>query len=338
MVILHASDAKETVNLARQMGSTFDLTANWMSQLLPYIGSRTIDTICLPQSHDAGLYEICRTCRLGSESTKDNIPSSVASLVTMVDFSLVDCYHGGDGASLDELIRQVNKFMASHNEIVILSISHAFSFDRETIGEEWGHLLNQTEWERLLTQLSQLNLRYVMPSTPGPNDRGVVGREITEMLAGSTRPAVIVALGGLRDRQVTHTQDTTEAIVGYLRDTGGFMAQILLIAMYNAFQSSYLRQGLYSIIDVARLLRASDLPKVPDEISPEKYPNLITMDSIEDAGLGCVTIAVNGKIITGKNVTLVFENDQAMSNPITHVLPAIILKLFLHLDLERGLQ
>ncbi|KAH7146673.1 PLC-like phosphodiesterase, partial [Dactylonectria estremocensis] len=173
----------------------------WMSQLMPLIGDRTLETICLPRSHDAGMYEPVQPRRLGTRSTtitqsktireqlmagvrmfdlrpcivrgefycshgslirQSNIPDMAQYFIPDAIANELGYYSGAEGASLESIIYQVNEFTERFpGEVITLEVSHAFNYDREIRDEEWKHALDKTEWNRLFTALQKLNHLYI---------------------------------------------------------------------------------------------------------------------------------------------------------------------------------
>ncbi|KAK5072041.1 hypothetical protein LTS08_000861 [Lithohypha guttulata] len=90
---------------------------------------------------------------------------------------------GGDGQDLASMIEQVNTFLSTYNELVILDLSHMHNTD-----EDWRNL-NPEEFARLLTQLEDLQHRYSGPTGP---DSDLAGLPLHTFIANS--PCVLVII------------------------------------------------------------------------------------------------------------------------------------------------
>ncbi|KFA66846.1 hypothetical protein S40285_07375 [Stachybotrys chlorohalonatus IBT 40285] len=362
-----ADEVKQIADRARELS---ELPSRWMEQLLPIIGERTLETICVPRSHDAGMYLPVSYRRLGSPSTvitqTRDILSQLKLGVRMFDLRpcivkgefycehysyiggnelpdvvkgaagfllpvLTGYYHGGEGAKLRDIISMVNEFVKDRREVVILEITHTFNFDREVQNSEWGFELNTEEWKRLTDELCGLSNLYV--SDQGPNCQ-VTKLKINELLA-SGQSAVMVTtarpggvdldptvagkgfyeqgiLDPLRGHHISYTQSTVETVCAFLYDTDkSIIAKgiLRLIAKTVGGDSPYLKDELWSIVDVARLRKFQELPKVYQNVSAEEYPNLISMDTVEDEMLLAAVFRVLGKVITGRDASLVHGED-----------------------------
>ncbi|HEX4965698.1 MAG TPA: hypothetical protein VF173_33110, partial [Thermoanaerobaculia bacterium] len=157
----------------------------WMHENLGMLGNRSLRHLCIPGAHDAGMSQLnggtffgasCNTItqtqdvfhQLQSGARYFDIRPVVHAgqfytghyscgiNVLGIDFGC----QGANGESLDSIIRGVNAFTATHKELVILYLSEDYNTDA---GEPSYPRLTQDEWNRLLTELSDLDHRYVLP-------------------------------------------------------------------------------------------------------------------------------------------------------------------------------
>ncbi|BDD07739.1 hypothetical protein FUAX_01710 [Fulvitalea axinellae] len=102
---------------------------NWMRDLLPIIGGRTLGQVVMPGSHDAGMYETS----LGQTQDK-NLYEQLKAGVRFFDLrpnADMEIYHGPvTGPSVDATLNDVRKFMdEGAQELVILKFSHFKDFN-----------------------------------------------------------------------------------------------------------------------------------------------------------------------------------------------------------------
>eukprot|EP01040_Poterioochromonas_malhamensis_P011510 gene11510-12549_t len=123
---------------------------SWMSRLLPLFGDRCLRDITLPGSHDAGMSEIhSSTAFSDATNTKTqslNIHDQLIRGSRYFDIrpiigggqywtghysyiSQISSNQGSRGQSIDSVIQNINDFTASHNELVILKLSHDTNTD-----------------------------------------------------------------------------------------------------------------------------------------------------------------------------------------------------------------
>lgn len=101
-------------------------------------------------------------CSHASLISRSNIPDMVQYFIPDQIANDLGFYSGAEGASLEKIIYDVNKFTSTNNsEVIILKVSHAFNYDSEIRDEEWKYELDKTEWNQLLTALGKLNHLYI---------------------------------------------------------------------------------------------------------------------------------------------------------------------------------
>lgn len=147
---------------------------------LPSLGCQPLRHICLPGSHDAGMSTLSHSTILAiPQNTLTqwiDIAGQLAAGIRYFDVRPVisagqfvaghyskigDNWVGGNGQDIESMIDQINTFLSTNQELVILDLSHMYNTD-----EEWRDL-NPDEFSQLLTQLEDLQHRYIGPT--GPN-------------------------------------------------------------------------------------------------------------------------------------------------------------------------
>eukprot|EP01040_Poterioochromonas_malhamensis_P000204 gene204-214_t len=145
---------------------------SWMTRLLPLFGDRCLRDITLPGSHDAGMSEIhSSTAFSDATNTKTqslNIHDQLIRGSRYFDIrpiigggqywtghysyiSQISSDQGSRGQSIDSVIQNINDFTASHNELVILKLSHDSNTD---LGNGNYRSFTKDEYQGLLQLLS----------------------------------------------------------------------------------------------------------------------------------------------------------------------------------------
>ena len=152
------------------------LPTDWMQSNLNSFGCHPLRHLCMPASHDAGMSTLDGKTALATTQNTVTQNLDIAGQLTYGaryfdirpvigggifktgHYDQVDCcWDGGNGQSIDDVISQVNSFLAQNQELVILDLSHAY--DSDTGYNE----LTEDEWNQLLQQLLALNYRFVAP-------------------------------------------------------------------------------------------------------------------------------------------------------------------------------
>lgn len=156
--------------------------AAWMQANLGVLGSRPLRNICVPGSHDAGMYKLTGGTAFASEDlvlTQLNpIGTQLALGVRYFDLRPVITggqfstghysdlggvlgWQGGNGQSFKDIITDINSFTTSSKELVILKLSHDLNTD---IGHDNYRGFNQDEWNRLMNELTAIRNLFVAPN------------------------------------------------------------------------------------------------------------------------------------------------------------------------------
>jgi hypothetical protein len=145
---------------------TFSVSAvrdrsNWIGDMLPSIGTKTLGDIVVPGSHDAGMY--CGGDNLG-QTQDHNLYEQLQDGVRYFDLRVKDgdpqlIYHGSIGKvplstcqAVDTVMGDVKKFMEEgHNEVVVLKFSHFLGFGECTTSTRQYMRLQETITDNLGT-------------------------------------------------------------------------------------------------------------------------------------------------------------------------------------------
>lgn len=171
---------------------------DWIQQSMGSLANRTLKHICMPGSHDAGMgtfspgtvgahfantqtqYLDFKGQLMAGSRYFDLRPvlsngKWVAGHYSGLKVGEDDVWVGGNGQSLDDIIKQVNDFSAEFQELVIINLSH--TLDTDNSYKE----LSQEQWNLLFDKLKAVNNRYTVDN-PGDTDFSdkVLGDFITD--------------------------------------------------------------------------------------------------------------------------------------------------------------
>ncbi|CAG8952237.1 hypothetical protein HYFRA_00000977 [Hymenoscyphus fraxineus] len=178
----------------------------WMQSTLPAIGSKTLRTLSMPASHDAGISELTYQWTGIPHNTQTQSVHVYKQLLYGVRFFDIrpvlyygnwysghfsqlstDDWVGATGRTLDHIIDDINRFTSEHpGEIIILDITHDASIDR------WWARLNEDEWQNLYAKLSAINDLWVPENGNLPYD--ISTSPISSFIKPGSKSAVIIRI------------------------------------------------------------------------------------------------------------------------------------------------
>ncbi|EEU36241.1 uncharacterized protein NECHADRAFT_87106 [Fusarium vanettenii 77-13-4] len=278
----------------------------WMQNHRHLIGDRILSKICLPSAHDAGTYHL----RFGTVGG-DQLHLGVRHLDIRATYAFLPgsfhrpfsgtqsgwyCGHytpegqkfgvgwqGGSGASIDELVEQVNEYTRDHAELVILKISHVVVLRHSKL---WAteEPLTPDHVTSLMASLGQLNHLFTVTNASGGKEKALHDYTLNGFV-GDGQAAVIVLIEDLdkisaavafehgfwpgtslsfNQESVTHTQGAKEAIFS------------LVLPSDNSF----------TVLKLAEAVQQKRFPWLLQDLANyELTKSLIEMDKIENADL-----------------------------------------------------
>ncbi len=181
--------------------------ASWMQDNIGRYGSRKLIDLCMTGSHDSGMSVLtghtaganeCNTLtqsngigqqlQLGARYF-DVRPVIASGQYKTGHYSGVPVLgaQGGNGQTMADIIQEINAFTATHEELIILKLSHDLDTDSQTRNPNYPDL-NQQQWNELFSQLSGLNHLY------GNTDKEVKLPELTlgDYIGAPTAAVVVV--------------------------------------------------------------------------------------------------------------------------------------------------
>ncbi|HTW84053.1 MAG TPA: hypothetical protein VMD91_08315 [Candidatus Sulfotelmatobacter sp.] len=174
--------------LAGQSGSfaSSSMPVAWMQANFGSLGARTLRTLCIPGSHDAGMSTLgshtvgvapcnvlTQTTGIGGQllqgSRYFDIRPVIAgatyqtghysSVEKTIDNKKLQFWVGGNGQAIADIVNDINAFTSTNKELVILNLSHDLNTD---VGNANYRPFTQTEWNGLFQELLALNNRSVV--------------------------------------------------------------------------------------------------------------------------------------------------------------------------------
>jgi len=315
--------------------AVFD-ASNWMQTFLPVWGARSLRYLCLPGSHDAGMSKRGTGTAF---ATDDNIITQHVNIeeqlklgVRYLDLRIVisngqfftghysnikpDGFLGGvvhsivgwqgaNGQSLDDIIKDVNRFTASHTELIVLQISHAINTD---VGQPNYRGFTSDEWSRLMKKLTGINNRLSKPVAD------FTKLTLNECI-GAGKSAVVIMIDGYspNENEGFHPMSTFQLVDNY-SDTNNYdrMKTDQLDKMRQAatnlnkcFLLSWIltQQGITDVTFDPILKMAekanNGIGEAVAACTPTEFPNIFLIDGIsKDVPLFDSVMKINKRIET----------------------------------------
>ena len=154
---------------------------DWMHQNLDSIGCLPLKRVCMPASHNSGMsvlngkkglvvpentlahdVDIAGQLKAGFRFFDIRPVIADGKLMTghydeaVGDFDLFNTWQGGNGQSITKIIEQINNFLHTHDELVVINLSHTLDTDK---GFE---PFSQQQQNRLFEKLLGLKHRYIL--------------------------------------------------------------------------------------------------------------------------------------------------------------------------------
>lgn len=312
----------------------------WMQQNLGMLGNRPLRHLCMPGSHDAGMSTfgthtaLANSCDTVTQTTGvlgqlqlgvryfDLRPVLSGGAYFTGHYSQIDLpaigltWQGADGQPILDIVRDVNSFTSSNQELVILYLSH----DLET--DEGYVPFNQDQWNGLFSQLIGLNYLFIAPN---PASVDLTMLTLNDFIG--SQPAVVVvvdpslpsiSLGSYAakgfyttasfsvynqysdtDDLATMEQDQLSKLAAQRpnQDAGYFLLS------WTLTQSSKDAVLGPCVLDLANTANAA-LPDVLSACNAQTYPNIIMIDNVTNStGIVELIMTVNNPGAGGTGAT-----------------------------------
>jgi hypothetical protein len=303
-------------------------SSNWLMNPV-----RTLQTMCMPGSHDSGMWTIgthtafgypCNTqtqtksvgdqLNLGARYFDLRAVISGGNYVTGHYSNITGSTQGANGQSIESIVNDINTFMDGTPDLVILMISHDFNTD---LGQGNYRPFNQGEYNGLLSKLSALRYRYItadnvdltqipITSFVGKNKGSVLvicdPDDSTVTLPGNTGFYPIKNFP-LYD-SYTGTNDLTHMQTDQIWKMGKVKASptpVFFVLSWTLTQSDQEAGGCWadptgltsSILDLAAEANPTIYDKLWNSVTPPVYPNVLYTDNVNDTTNLGLALATN---------------------------------------------
>lgn len=312
-------------------GLLSNVTGSWMQDNLRWLGTRTLSQICLPGSHNSGMSEIGTRTAFATESNVVNhqldILGQLYAGIRYFDIRpaisgtqfFTGHYHdaplvgwqGANGQSIESIVFQLNHYCSTHQELIVLDLSHSVNTDIE--GRNYRPF-NQEEWERLMEILCGIKYRYpglVYLHRTTLND--LIGPPISKSngvhMPGQAAVLIIIRepvdltgrehLGFFRGsdlplfNQYSDTNDAKVMSADQLNKLRAKIAPWFLLSWTLTQSSVQSVDGSASILQLSRSANPRLFTDLLPVVSNSTFPNVLLIDGITDCNLLNLAMGLN---------------------------------------------
>ncbi|XP_024217793.1 uncharacterized protein [Halyomorpha halys] len=303
-------------------------TANWMRLNMGRLGGRPLQRICIPGTHNSGMNQLtggtafAKPCNILNHSQSvrrqlelgvryfDIRPIISGGKFKTGHYSKIPggFWQGGNGQFIESIVNDINDFTRDHKEVVIISLSHSLNTD---VGKKYRGF-NQEEWERLFQLLDRTNNLFF-----APGNVYIPAITLGDLTNHGNRAAVLFVtndgglnLGGRLGRgyfywgnmQVYDKYAESDKVSTMFQDQINKMKQesprryflLSWTLTQKAVDATMCPMGK-SISKLAKEAN-SNFHKILPEVSEAAYPNIISVDYVENAAVAELAMAVNNKL------------------------------------------
>lgn len=312
----------------------------WMQANLGLLGGRPLRHLCIPGSHDSGMSTVTSSTAFGStNNTQAQTLGVLGQLqlgVRYFDIRPVisggqyytghysgplnlpvigPSMQGADGQSIASIISDVNTYTVNHQELVVLYLSHDMNRD---FGNSNYPPFKQDNWNKLLTQLKELNHLFVAPN---PTTVDLTQLTLSDFIGSQAAVFVVVDPAGgssitLGDfatqgfytpsnfsvyNQYSDVNDLSTMQADQLKklaaqrsnpDAGYFLLSWTLTQ--SNYQAAML-VGTESILDLAATANPALYSALLPVCNTQTYPNILYIDGVNSSDIAALAMAVNSK-------------------------------------------
>ncbi len=313
---------------------------NWMHNSLKLIGNKKLEKICIPGSHDAGMYMLSHSTNWSTDCntlTQDHgIFKQLEYGIRYFDIRPVIAgsnefyaghygyikkdnlgWQGGAGGKIADFVKDINEFTKHHKELIILDLSHDFNTN-----DKYRHF-NKNEWNNLFDLLSGINHLYIATTTKRLKDlclNDFIKNEAQVIIL--VDPAKLPTSSKYYRKGFYHTHEFS--IYNEYSNTDHIkkMREDQIQKMHEFSSSRYFllswtltqtgSEPFDCMIDLAKSIK--DMAKVAKQYLPEylynnssitHYPNIIYTDLITDNTAAIMSMAINYRNLIDANYTKV---------------------------------
>ncbi|MBE8597105.1 hypothetical protein [Xenorhabdus sp. BG5] len=304
---------------------------SWMQENIDILGNQPLKKMCITGSHDAGMSAITWSTKLSAEcntlTQSNNILGQLKLGIRYFDirpvlsdgqfytghyFKAGFFWEGANGESIESIINGVNQFIESHNELIIIKLSHSLNLDVGLLASY--RPFDRDQWFDLFENLSHIEHLYYSASTGNISDVS-----FNTFTANGTRPAILffvedkepnVDLGEYEDAgffylsqlNMYHQYSHTDEYVVMARDQLNKMHdhaseqyfQLEWTLTQTALEASTCATGLsFSIKELADKANRVLIEYLYPSTTKTEYPNIILIDNVKDTAATTLALAIN---------------------------------------------
>ncbi|KZV59337.1 PLC-like phosphodiesterase [Peniophora sp. CONT] len=330
--------------------------SSWMQTHLHAIGDLPLFKICIPASHDAGVYRVGLSTSYGTQS---NVLTQTRSIFDQLELGVryLDIrptltssapgrppapwatghytdtkvgWQGGNGADLDEIIADVNRFTSENAELVFVEISHLqrLTIDNPVSSNARG--LTMDEKLDLLGVLGGFERLFSVSDGIG-KDTPLRSCTLKQFIGGG-RAAVVVLVDGMGDcvdeiynrHFWPYDMPNGQAYINVRDGASVTRTQTDGEAVWSTISFSQLFGPEYnstSVLFLAKREQERRFPWILSEYASTGYPGSIAMDRIQNLDLLTFCLAVTWQRLnaeSGRTNTIIFYGGKIVTHPLVH--------------------
>jgi len=306
--------------------------SDWMQSSLSTIGHRVLRQVCITGSHDSGMSVITGRTALVEPATVltqtndigtqlalgaryfDVRPVIAAGAFKTGHYSQIGVlgWQGGDGQTIQDIIRQVNEFTATNKELIILNLSHDLNTD---VGRNYRPF-HQDEWHRLFEVLTGITDLFVAEN-PSTVDLSLL--TLTQFIGGGR--AAVVAIVQSTDPNIqfkdyanrgfykysqfdvynvyANTDDVNDMVSDQIdkmraQRVAPDSPPFLLSWTLTQRAEDVLTGG--SIIELSKKAKPALFTKLLPACSRQTYPNILYLDDWISSNITALAVAINDMV------------------------------------------
>ncbi|WP_338804165.1 hypothetical protein WDV76_00505 [Xenorhabdus griffiniae] len=307
---------------------------SWMRENINILAGLPLKKMCITGSHDAGMSAVTWSTKLSSEcntlTQSNNILGQLKLGIRYFDirpvlsdgqfytghyFKAGFFWEGANGESIESIINGINQFIESHNELIIIKLSHSLNLDVGIFSSY--RPFDRDQWFDLFENLSHIEHLYYNSSTKNISDVN-----FNTFTANGTRPAILffvedkepnVDLSGYENagffylsqlnmyHQYTHTDDyavmARDQINKMCAHAPEQYFQLEWTLTQTAIEASTCAAGMsISIKELADQANSALIEYLYPSTTGTVYPNIILIDNVKDTIATTLALAINSLV------------------------------------------
>ncbi|KAJ7756355.1 PLC-like phosphodiesterase [Mycena metata] len=302
-----------------------------MQHNLAVLGSRPLGEICLPGAHDAGAFKLEFGTTIGG--VESNVLTQTLSIYGQLEhgvrwmeirpfllhrrkpsrktesnwycghFSDINFgldWQGGCGATIDEVVADVNRFTSEHPELVILDISHITFLECDVGLRDFGGAIERSltpdQRHELLTKLASIHNRFHVPA-------GQLESLTLDTFIGQRQPAVLVVFDPDTDKLFVNEAELTER--QFYRSERYAVNKHFVTRMQTDLEAASCT--LLPNRWVEPMQNPSSVLRLADAYQAQEFPfTLIIIDKVERGDLLTLCLAVSFARVSPRELVVVY--------------------------------